>query len=479
MFKTLRSRVISTYFLVVLISLILASVVFLFFLSRYHRQQEKKDLREQVSAVAEQITRVSAVLQNRTLRNEFPLDSERTRRLIQQTLDSESIVLKSKLFTTDLAGNVIEEARVRPMLKGTRVKPPESDGDETSYVNERFSSVFDRDYMIAAALTEINPGQSGFLMAVKPVEEIGGVASSLIWYMVLAGVIALAMSMLVALYLSSAISRPLREVTGAARKMAAGDYMQEVKVRGSEETAELAKDFNLMAKRVRTAHELQRNFVGNVSHELRTPLTSIEGFSQALLEGVSRSREEQRRSLEIINQESKRMVRVLRDLLLLSQIDAGEVRPEKKPVDLVDLLRKMESIYSGRAGKKRIALVVEPCREQLSVVTDPDRFEQILTNLMDNALKFTGPGGTVSVGVSANRDSVSVWVSDTGSGIPDDVLPHVFERFYRVEKSRSTRHGGSGLGLSICRELVKTLGGNISAESVFGSGTTFTVTLPL
>jgi len=284
--------------------------------------------------------------------------------------------------------------------------------------------------------------------------------------------------MLLALYLSLAISRPVRAVTEAARRMAEGDYGQEVEVRGSDETAELARDFNMMAGRVRTAYELQRDFVGNVSHELRTPLTSIEGFSQALLDGVSTGVEEQRRSLEIINEESKRLNRLLRDLLLLSRIDAGELTPEKRPVDLADLMRKLESMYNSRAEEEGKAFRVDAPALALSIYTDPDRLESVLTNLLDNAIKYTGEGGTVALSAHVEGGYARLAVSDTGQGIPPDELPRIFERFYRVEPSRAQKHGGTGLGLSICKELVRTLGGTIEVQSLAGHGTTFTLTLP-
>jgi two-component system sensor histidine kinase ResE len=235
-----------------------------------------------------------------------------------------------------------------------------------------------------------------------------------------------------------------------------------------------------MAERVRTAYELQRNFVGDVSHELRTPLTSIEGFTQALLDGVTSSPEEQRRSLEIINQESKRLVRVLRDLLLLSQIDAGEIHPDIRQADLVDVMRKLESIYAARAEETGTGLRVEPPRRALTLFTDPDRLERVLTNLLDNAFKYAAAtGGTVVLSAAVQADSVEISVSDNGPGIPPEVLPHIFDRFYRVEKSRAQKHGGSGLGLSICKELVWTLGGTIKVSSQPGRGTTFSLTLPI
>lgn len=480
MFKTLRSRVIATYLAVVVICLLLASIVFVLFLTRYQRDRARDDLRRQVGAVARDIGRVVGELGLRARLEPSGTESSQPRRIVQGMLNTESQVLGAKLFLVDSSGTVVAEAKRGIRVTGRTLNLPPSLLEQGSdRVVDEFLTRFGREYIFVSAPTLVDKPTSGFLMAIKPLKEIGAGVGSLIWYVVLAGVIALGISMILAFYLSGAISRPVRAVTQAARNMAAGDYDQEVPVIGSDETGELARDFNMMAERVRTAYELQQNFVGNVSHELRTPLTSIEGFSQALLDGVSRGEDEKRRSLEIISQESKRLVRVLNDLLLLSQMDAGELRPEKSPVDVIDLMRKMDSLYHARANEGGVNLVLDTLASAVTLYTDPDRLELVLTNLLDNAIDYTDPGGTITLSCAVGDGVVYISVADTGQGIEPELLPRIFERFYRVGKSRSTRRGGAGLGLSICKELVETLGGRIRVESLPGKGTTFTVTLPL
>ncbi|MBU1669739.1 MAG: cell wall metabolism sensor histidine kinase WalK [Actinobacteria bacterium] len=490
MFKSLRTRIVATYLLVVIISLLLASIFFVFFLTRYIRDRERSDLVRQVGAVANDIRRVNEILTTGGTQTE-PQSSQPVRtpiavqdattgqKLVTSILSNESQVLEAKLVLTTADGSVVAESPGRPEFGRRNAQlPADIFSEQGPRIVQRYFAKLGTQYLFASAPTTIKPGTGGYLLAMKPVEEVKGIAGSLVFYVAIAGLIALAISMGVAAYLSGAITRPVREVTAAARSMAVGDYSQEVPVRGSDETAELARDFNVMAGRVRTAYEQQRNFVGNVSHELRTPLTSIEGFSQALLDGVTQGPEESRRSLEIINQESKRLVRVLRDLLLLSQIDAGELRGEKREAEVTELLRKLESIYEQKAEESGVSLGVEVPDSPLKVYTDPDRLERVLVNLLDNAFKYTPEGGAVSLSAAATYGAVRISVADSGRGIAPEMLPSIFERFYRVEKSRSTRHGGAGLGLSICRELVETLGGTILVRSQVGVGTTFTVTLP-
>jgi len=476
MFRTLRGRVIATYFIVVVISLVLASVFFIFFLSKYTTSRDKKDLLEQVTAVARDVKGLEGIPPASS--SSATAQAQPTRGVVTRIINAEGEILKSKLLIVGADGHVVVESRAKPTFGNLTLQLPANVFSQGPLITEHYFDRLGQTVLFATAPTTVG-SQQGYLMAIKPVEQLGAVTGSLIGYVVIAGLISLAISMVIALYLSGALSRPINDVTAAARSMAAGDYSAEVPVRGSDETAELARDFNVMAKRVRTAYEQQRDFVGDVSHELRTPLTSIGGFSQALLDGVSRSAEEQRRSLEIINQESKHMVTVLNDLLLLSELDAGQLEPDMKRVDLVDLMRMIASIYEPRAQADGLALRVEPPPEGSTVMTDADRLERVLTNLLDNAFKYSDDGGTIVVSTTPGEQSLEISVTNSGPGIPAEVLPHVFDRFYRAEKSRAKKHGGAGLGLSICKELVETLGGKIDVVSSPGEGATFTVTLPI
>jgi signal transduction histidine kinase len=251
-------------------------------------------------------------------------------------------------------------------------------------------------------------------------------------------------------------------------------------VEGDREIAELSGTFNYMTGRVQENIGLQRDFVANVSHELRTPLTSIEGFSQALLDEVVLDDAQRSHYLEIINAECRRAARILRDLLALSRLDAGEVSLHPAPLEIPAFLDEVRGRFAAPAAEKGVELTVDAPSSLPLIQVDRDRLEQILINLVDNALKFTDTGGRISV--AARPDSpgrVAFEVKDTGAGIPPEDLPHIFDRFFRVERSRAQQFGGSGLGLSICKLLVETMGGSIGAQSILGSGTSFTVNLPV
>jgi signal transduction histidine kinase len=304
-----------------------------------------------------------------------------------------------------------------------------------------------------------------------------------------AGLTGLILSALLAWIVSRSVARPLQKVADAAHSLAKGDYDQAVPVSGPAEVRHLAQDFNRMAQQVRASRDAQRDFVANVSHELKTPLTSIQGYSQAILDGTADEPEAVQRSAHVIHDEADRMGRMVTELLDLARIESGQVVMRQEPVDLRPLLEHIVERFRLRAEEDAIALSTQ-IADLPPLTGDGDRLGQVFSNLVDNALRHTPEGGKVMVTAKQLTPStvrrrrqpwpraVEVAVSDSGGGIPLEDLSRVFERFYQVEKSR--RHTGSvGLGLAITREIVEAHGGSIKAESIVGLGTRFTVVLPL
>lgn len=298
-----------------------------------------------------------------------------------------------------------------------------------------------------------------------------GFAEPFLW----AGLIALAVSVVIAVLLARSVYRPVQRITRAADEMAQGQYSQEVAVAGPPEIKSLAHAFNHMARQVRQSQQRLRDFLADVSHELRSPLTAIRGFSEAMVDGTATDSEAQSRSARIIHDESVRMMRLVDDLLELSRIESGQVQMSREPIDLPGLLEHCGELFAMRAEEKGVALKTETVHLP-TVVGDIDRLEQVFSNLLDNALKHTPEGGDVRV--FARHPSpgfVEVVVTDTGPGVPQDELPHVFERFYQADGTSQT---GTGLGLAIAREIVRAHGGDIEAASPPGGGAQFTVRLP-
>lgn len=294
----------------------------------------------------------------------------------------------------------------------------------------------------------------------------------------LATAIALALSGMVGLLLSGAISRPLRRLTVAAGAVAKGELDQRVPVGGQDELGRLSQAFNEMTARLSAARQMQVDFVANVSHELRTPLTAIKGLVETLRDGAVDDTDVRDRFLETMEGETDRLIRLVNDLLILSRADSEALNLQLEPVDLGALAAATVERLAPWASERDIVVRVVAGDGFPPALVDPDRMEQVLVNLLDNAIKFSPPGSSVTVSVTeAPGPMVRVQVRDEGIGIPAVALPHIGERFYRADRARSRAAGGSGLGLAIARALVEAHGGSLSVESQEGHGTVVEVSV--
>jgi signal transduction histidine kinase len=291
-----------------------------------------------------------------------------------------------------------------------------------------------------------------------------------------AGLVGMIAALILAVLISNSVARPLRKIAQAAHAIAQGDYTQQAPEAGPREVRGVAHAFNQMAAQVQASQKTQRDFLANVSHELKTPLTSIQGFAQAILDGAAG---DPTRAARVIYDEAGHMRRIVEDLLDLARIESGQIVMQRQHVDLAAVLHTVAERLSLRAAETQVALTTEIAALP-RLTGDGDRLAQVFSNLVDNALTHTPPGGQVMIQATQADGMAQVAVSDTGPGIPEDDLSRVFERFYQVDKSRA-RGGrqGAGLGLAISKEIVEAHGGRLRAESVKGQGATFRVWLPL
>jgi len=283
--------------------------------------------------------------------------------------------------------------------------------------------------------------------------------------------------------LSHRVLRPIGTLTAAAYRLGQGDLASRVPVSGSDELAALGRSFNRMADSLQRSEERQRRLVADVAHELRTPLANLRGYLEALADGVIDPDPELFASL---HEEAVLQQRIVDDLQDLALAEAGNLAYNWATVDLAELLETCRTAHRARAEADGIALTVhiEPSEvpgngvPAVLVRADPDRLRQVLGNLITNALRATSPGGSVSLHANRSGDTAVIRVVDTGTGIEPEVLPYIFDRFWRADPARGRRSGGSGLGLAIARQIVTDHGGTIGVESQVGAGTTFTITLP-
>jgi signal transduction histidine kinase len=319
----------------------------------------------------------------------------------------------------------------------------------------------------------------GVVYLSQPLSDVATVLHDLRTRWLLATGIALFLSGVVGLLLSGAITRPLRRLTTAAGAVAHGQFDQQVPVRSGDEIGRLSQAFNDMTARLQAARQMQSDFVANVSHELRTPLTSIKGMLETLRGGAVHDPEVRDSFLETAESETDRLIRLVNDLLLLSRADSAALNLRCESTDVVELVRATVDRLTPQAQAKNLAVRVEARPDTPLVRIDPDRIEQVLVNLLDNAIKYSRPGASVVVTVSSGPDrSALVQVHDQGIGIPAEDLLHIGQRFYRADRARSRAEGGSGLGLAIAQALVEAHGGRLWLESQEGQGTLVSFTAP-
>jgi signal transduction histidine kinase len=288
-----------------------------------------------------------------------------------------------------------------------------------------------------------------------------------------AALIAGGLALVLALLLAYFLLRPVQQLTDAAADMAAGDLGQRVSIKGAGgELTRLGNAFNHMAGSLQAAEERRRTMTTDIAHELRTPLAVQRAQLEAMLDGVYPLETE---NLEKILDQNSLLTRLVQDLRTLTLADADELQLEITAVQVNDLVDRLTARFQPQAERKEILLSAVQKQSPLTVQADPQRLEQILSNLVDNALRHTPQGGSVEIIVSSENEKTLIRVHDTGPGIPEESLPFVFERFYRADRGRARETGGSGLGLAIARRLAEAQGANLTVENDAGGGAVFSL----
>ncbi|OGO02047.1 MAG: hypothetical protein A2Y90_05605, partial [Chloroflexi bacterium RBG_13_52_12] len=270
------------------------------------------------------------------------------------------------------------------------------------------------------------------------------------------GLLAIGIAIVLTFILSRRILAPVRALTSATRQFGKGDFSRRVAYEGKGEIGEMSRSFNSMADNLEKTERWRRNMVADVAHELRTPLSNLKGYLEAISDGIVKPDEA---TIHSLNEEAASLSRLVEDLQELSLADAGEIKMTVQPEDITRLIQESVTAIQAKATNKELSVASE-LPDALSMVNiDAHRIKQVLNNLLDNAIAHTGKGGSITINSREQGNMVYVSVSDTGEGIPPEDLPMIFERFYRVDKSRTRATGGSGLGLTIAKRLVEAHGG--------------------
>jgi len=496
MFRSIRTKVVVSYAVIILLCLLLAGLGALILIRRYQREAVLSRNRAIAATISQQVQTAL------TLRVRFAEIVSRVR--------SEADRLGARVLLVRDDGLILANTGEENSRTGQRLRILLDDlaGTQASFVR-RYRDQDGSLYFLVisplrlpAALRAEAASLPSHLVVAIPEQVLGSAWRELVPSLAIAGVASLCISLLVAFFVSRSITRPIVAMTAASEQIARGNYEHVIPAEGQDEVARLAGSFNRMAREVERSGQAQRDFLANVSHDLKTPLTSIQGFSQAILEGAIDNAQGYQRAAQIIREESERMGQLIQSLLELARLEAGEATQQREAVAPVELLQHCAEKFSPLASEAGLELAVYVPQDMPTILGNKARLEQAVSNLLDNAIKYTSPGGRIEAslhslklpirgseggdeqlgGLASQAGLVGPWVAirvqDTGPGIPQEDLPYLFERFYRVDKSRSGTKG-SGLGLAIAKEIVEAHGGAIRLHSELGHGSSFVIFLPI
>jgi len=491
MFSSLRTRLLTSYLLLLIVTL--GGILLAFFVTTSNQPSPVEPTYQRLLALARGINLTDLILDFATQRGQRPQLSDPNIEvaLLDNFAETRNVRVMVMVFARernivayDSARNFepqqdinLRRADYRPNTSGIIL--PENTDLIFGQFNDQdgdwlFSGVEDttRNFgnqsrlRTAILVADMRPQQS--LQS-----ALGEFNQSLIVPLLQAGAVGLVIAVGMAYWISRTIAKPLQAAGRAATAVAEGDLNQAVPVSGPQEVRSVAEAFNTMSAEVRLTQQSQRDFMANVSHDLKTPLTSIQGYSQAIMEGATR---DPLNAATIIHDEASRMTRMVDNLTDLARMEAGQLQMTMTPLNIGDLTTNVARNLTVNAQSKGVQLQVNvPALPPIN--GDGDRLVQVLNNLISNALKFTPAGGVVRVIARAVEDGVKISVADTGIGIPEKDLSRIFERFYQVDKVRPPERG-TGLGLAITHEIVGAHGGTISVSSREEIGTTFTIWLP-
>ncbi len=352
---------------------------------------------------------------------------------------------------------VLPDEIVRAVLSGQAV------AKQVSLENEGL-------FIVTAVPISVPGGAVALLAPAEPMQRSLTAARRYLW---LAGIVTLLAGTALSFMLARSLIRPVVAIKKATELIAQGDFSARVTVEPTDEIGELAAAVNQMTAQLKSYDHRRREFLANVAHEIRTPLSYIRGYAQALAEGLVTNEEERTLYLQVVHEESVRLGRLVNDLMDLAEMDEGRLSLDLTELDVALPIDQAVSTIRPLAQEREITLKVNIPEKRPLLRADGERIQQVFVNLLDNGLRHTPIGGTITIWVSIEEDTMTCRVTDTGPGIPEEELPMIFERFHKYRSS------GRGLGLAIARSIVRAHGGEIGAESEPGKGTTIWVRLPI
>lgn len=506
-FKTLFSRMLSTYLAVILGLLLLMGVTVSNMFKNQYLQEEEQSLRRETEKINTILIEKYVFEEKRkAARDELTTIARKYGALIH-VIDSlgnvgafyDDVESEDKWEPLLEAPTLIEgSSPVSVTLPGLTLFPGESavkfqrkgllrfDNSaktmlnvEGALIDNLFSGMTDLSTMtLLRAVVKSDGTPDGVIMMHLDVSAVNASITKVYLDVLLTALMAVAAAVLAVYYLTTHITKPITDMNMTVRRYSKGEFEIRLDDSGSDEVAQLAKSFNVMANELNDLEQMRRSLVANVSHELRSPLTSIGGFLEAIQDGTIPP-EKRGEYLDLVLAETRRMTSMVNNLLDLARMDSGQFALKRARFDINELALRTLVTFEARVNQKKLDVGLHLHKPNLFVEADADQIAQVLRNLIDNAIKFSPEGKGLTIGTRlVDRRIAQIWVQDQGCGIPEEDVPHVFERFYKVEKAHTpSAQSGTGLGLSIVRSIIDQHGQDIWVESKPGAGTRFTFTL--
>lgn len=382
-----------------------------------------------------------------------------------ELIDSEG----NTAFSTGTTG---ARGQMPMMMTGSRVKAYQQamvgNTVETPLTHPRFGNKF---MMIGLPVKESGAVSAALIMNL-PLAPVEDTASILKWQLLLITSILLVASLIISYLISKSLTRPILNIKKVSEMMASGDFSARIKTKKQDEIGNLASTINYLGEQLSKIDQLRKDLIANVSHELRTPLSLIRGYAETIRDVTGDSCEKRDKQLGIIIEETERLGRIVDDVLNLSQLQSGYIKLEKSRFSVketVEAIAKRYEVLSEKSG----VMIVQHCTGDTVLEADKARIEQVFYNLINNAFNHTPAGGTITVRAAVKLTAVRFEVSDTGSGIPEEDIPHIWERFYKADSTGNKKAAGTGLGLAIVKGVLDAHQAVFGVESKMGMGTTF------
>ncbi|MBE6816178.1 MAG: HAMP domain-containing histidine kinase [Ruminococcaceae bacterium] len=483
--KKTRGNIFITYFIlfasIFLVTFAVLGTSLIFMVNSYSINAKTELLQENTESIAENISQTLIV-------NNMNADYSQEKAMICESLAVVSNCIDSDVYVCDNAGNIIlckEQIGNKPFYTGYMVCEEHS---QFKMDDKIIQSVLENGTAISSAI--IN-NESCYIVgtAIKAHDSIIGsvfavvesgttdLVESVIKMFIFVAIICLSVGFLMIWLLTKKMVTPLQQMSTAAKRFAVGDFSYRVNIQGNDELADLGIAFNDMADALDKLESSRRSFVANVSHELKTPMTSIAGFIDGILDGTI-PKDKQDYYLKIVSGEVRRLSRLVVAMLNMSKMESGDFEMKPKNYNISDQIIHILLTFEQNIDKKHIEIRGLDSMQPHRVHADTDMIYQVVYNLFDNAVKFTNEGGYIAVNVTEGTEFVQVSIKNSGEGIKSQELAHLFERFYKVDKSRSLDASGAGLGLYIVKMMVEMHGGRIWAKSDSQSEAEFIFTLP-